>query len=219
MRFHIVTLFPQMFDSYLSESILRRAKEKELISFLFYNPWDFVKENKRVDDKAYGGGPGMVIRPEPVIDAIEKAMGAIYTFNPRSKPKIIFFSPSGKKLDTSYAKKVSKKYTDIILICGRYEGIDARVKKIFKAEEVSIGDFVLTGGEIPAMAVIDTVSRQIEGVLGDFDSLEEERVASSDVYTRPQILIHKEKKYKVPKVLVSGDHKKIDEWRAKKHCI
>ena len=115
--------------------------------------------------------------------------------------------------DTSYAKQTANKYSDIILICGRYEGIDARIKKVFKMEDISIGPFVLTGGEIPAMIVIDSISRQIEGVLGNFDSREEERVASSDVYTRPEILVHKGKKYKVPKVLLSGDHKKIEEYR------
>jgi tRNA (guanine37-N1)-methyltransferase len=200
----------------------------------FYNPRDFVKPTKiqkgkdkpylRVDDKPYGGGPGMILQATPVIKAIEKALGRFMIYdlgfknnkNTKSiKPrvKIIFFSPSGKKFDTEYAKASVKKYTDIILICGRYEGIDARVKKIFKTEDISVGDYVLTGGEIPAMIVIDSISRQIEGVLGNFDSREEERVASSDVYTRPEVLEFKGKKYKVPKVLLSGNHKAIEEWR------
>ncbi|MFM7088017.1 MAG: tRNA (guanosine(37)-N1)-methyltransferase TrmD, partial [Candidatus Paceibacterota bacterium] len=112
-------------------------------------------------------------------------------------------------------KKISKKYTDVILICGRYEGIDARVDKILKTKKFSIGDYVLTGGEIPALVLVDCVSRQIPGVLGKFDSLEEERVSSSEVYTRPEILKYKNKNYKVPKVLLSGNHKLIDEWKMK----
>lgn len=209
-----------MFDSYINESILARAAKGKLIRFSFYNPRNFVKPTAsqkkndkpylRVDDKAYGGGPGMVIQAEPVLKAVEKALKKV------KKAKIIFFEPSGKKLDTMYAKETAKKYTDIILICGRYEGIDARVKKILKAESLSIGDYVLTGGEIPAMAIIDTVSRQIEGVLGDFASLEESRPSSGEMYTRPEVLEYKGKKHKVPKVLLSGNHKKIDEWRASK---
>lgn len=228
MNFHVISLFPDLVGSYLSESILARAIKEKKIKVSFYDPRDFVKANKsqkgkdkpylRVDDKPYGGGPGMILQVLPVLKAIEKALGNISRFNKQfskktPKTKIIFFSPSGKKFDTAYAKVAAKKYTDIILICGRYEGIDARIKKIFKTEDISVGDYVLTGGEIPAMIVIDSISRQIEGVLGNFDSREEERVASSDVYTRPEILEYKGKKYKVPKVLLSGNHKKIEEWR------
>ena len=111
------------------------------------------------------------------------------------------------------AKKLSKSYTDIVFICGRYEGVDDRVRKILKADEYSIGDYVLTGGELPALVMTDAIARQIPGVLGDLESLEENRTASPHMYTRPEILIYKDKKYKVPKVLLSGDHKKIEEWR------
>jgi len=149
----------------------------------------------------------MVIEAMPVIKAIEKAKGG------KKKVKIIFLSPSGAQFDNNYAKKAARNYSDIIIICGRYEGIDARVKKAFKMEDVSIGNYVLTGGELPAMAIIDCVSRQIEGVLGDFNSLEDSRVASPDVYTRPEVFEYKNKRYKVPKVLLSGDHKKIEEWK------
>jgi tRNA (guanine37-N1)-methyltransferase len=226
IHFHVITLFPAMFDSYLDESILARARKRGLISFSFYNPRDFVsptdsqkKNNKpylRVDDKAYGGGPGMVMQAEPVIKAAEKALKNIIKKKDKTGTKIIMFSPSGKKLDTLYAKRAANKYTDFILICGRYEGIDARAAKILKAEQLSIGDYVLTGGELPAMAAIDTISRQIEGVLGDHGSLEESRVSSSEVYTRPEVIIRNGKKYRVPKVLLSGHHKKIEEWRKKK---
>lgn len=203
-----------MFDSYMNESILGRAKEKKLIDIKFYNPRDFIKAPKNnyrpVDDRPYGGGPGMVMRAEPLIKAIEKALSKI---KDKKKVKIINFSPSGKNFTTEYAKNSVKKYTDIIFICGRYEGIDARIDKIFKTENISIGDYVLTGGELPAMVLIDSISRQIKGVLGKFESLEEERISSSEVYTRPEVLKYKNKNYKVPKVLLSGDHKKIEEWK------
>lgn len=221
MNFHVISLFPDLVASYLSESILARAIKEKKIKVRFYNPRDFVKPTiaqkgkekpyLRVDDKPYGGGPGMVMEAGPILRAVEKAKSKIK--NQKAKIKIIFFSPSCKKFDTPYAKNVAKKYTDIVLICGRYEGIDARVKKILKAEEISIGDYVLTGGEVPAMILIDSISRQIEGVLGNFDSREEERNASSEVYTRPEVLEWKGKKYRVPEVLLSGNHKKIEEWR------
>jgi tRNA (guanine37-N1)-methyltransferase len=146
-----------------------------------------------------------------VIKAIETALKKTKAL--RAKTKIIFLSPAGKQFATAYAKNISKKYSDIIIICGRYEGIDSRVKNIFKAEEISIGPFVLTGGELPAMIIADCVARQIPGVLGDINSLEESRISSSDMYTRPEVLVYKDKKYRVPKVLLSGNHAKIEEWR------
>lgn len=205
MKFHIVTLFPGAFDSYLSESILKRAIEDKKIKVKFYNPRDYGIG--RVDDKPYGGGPGMVIQALPVIKAIAKAKGK------NKKVKIIWFTPKGKQFDTVYAKETAKKYTDVIFVCGRYEGIDARVKKVFKVDEVSVGPFVLTGGEIPAMLLIDSISRQVKGVLGDFASLEETRIAAKDAFTRPEVIEYKKKKYRVPPVLLSGHQAKIDEWR------
>lgn len=216
MRFHVITLFPGAFESYLGESIIKRAIEDKKIFVDFYNPRDFTNDKwKRIDQKPYSGGPGMVIQAEPVVKAIDKAIKKIG----KKKYKIIFFSPSGKQFSTEYAKKIAKpsnKITDIILICGRYEGIDVRVKKIFKTEELSVGPYVLTGGELPAMIFIDSVSRQIEGVLGNFNSLEESRISTSDVYTRPEVFEYKKKKYKVPKILLSGDHKKIEDWKFQK---
>ena len=153
----------------------------------------------------------MVLRPEFFLKAVAK----IKTKN-KKKTKFILFSPSGKKFDTQYVKKSAKKYTDIILISGRYEGIDARVQKILKAEEISIGDYVLTGGELPAMILMDSISRQIPEVLGKYESLEENRVSSSEVYTRPEVLKYKNKNYRVPKVLLSGHQAKIDEWKKRK---
>jgi tRNA (guanine37-N1)-methyltransferase len=224
MNFHVVTLFPEAFDSYLQESIIGRAIKEKRIKVTFVNPRKFVTGKYKkvwpdgnkslvVDDRPYGGGPGMIIRAEPVLKAVESIVKKIK--NPKAKIKVVNFSPAGEKFTTSYAKTSVKKYTDIIMLCGRYEGIDSRVAKILKAQDISIGDYVLTGGELPAMILIDSISRQIPGVLGKFDSLEEERISSSEFYTRPEILEYKGKKYKVPPVLLSGDHKKIDEWKQK----
>ena len=222
MNFHIITLFPESFDSYINSSIIGRAISDKKIKVKFYNPRDFTKDkHRRVDQKPYGGGPGMVLEAESVIKAIEKAIThpQSLSYNKRGKSDkklIIWLSPTGKQFNNSYAEKVSKKYTDIIIICGRYEGIDERVRKIFKAEQISIGLYVLTGGELPAMVILDTVARRIPGVLGKIESVEENRISSSQVYTRPEILVYKNKKYRVPKILISGHHKKIEEWKSKK---
>lgn len=208
MNFHIITLFPHAFDSYLGESILKRAIEDKKIKVKFYNPRDFTKDKfARVDKPPYGGGPGMVIQAEPVIKAIAKAKGN------KKKVKIIFLSPGGMQFTNDYAHKVAKSYTDVIFVSGRYEGIDARIKKIFKMEDVSVGPFVLTGGELPAMLMMDSIARQKKGILGNFDSLEESRVSSHDVYTRPEVFTYKGKKYAVPKILLSGHRAKIEEWK------
>lgn len=215
MNFHIISLFPNAFDSYLNESIISRAIEDKKIKVSFYNPRDYSDDKwKRVDQKPYAGGPGMVIQALPTIKAIEKALTKIKR-NKKSIVKIIFFSPGGKEFNTDYAKKSAKKYTDIIFVCGRYEGIDARVKKVFKMEDISVGNYVLTGGELPAMVLIDSISRQVPGVLGNFNSLEESRVSSRDCYTRPEVFEYKKKKYRVPKVLLSGNHKEIESWKLK----
>ncbi len=209
MHFHIITLFPKAFVSYLGESILKRAIEDRKIKVSFYNPRDFVDNKwKRVDRPPYGGGPGLVIEALPVIKAIAKAKG-------KKNAKIIFLSPSGKQFTNEYARKVVRKYQNIIIISGRYEGIDARVKEIFKVDEISVGPFILTGGELPAMMIMDVMARHIPGVLGNFDSLEERRVSNSNVYTRPEVLLYKGKKYRVPKVLLSGHRAKIEEWKKK----
>jgi len=210
MNFHIVTIFPESFASYLSESILARAIENKKIKIKFYNPRDFVKVG-RVDYKPYGGGPGMVLKAEPVLKAVAKAVG-----KKKSGVKIIFLSPGGKLFDNTLAHKFSKSYKDIVIICGNYEGIDARVRKIFRATEISIGNYVLTGGALPALVLIDVIARQVRGVLGKEESLEENRVSSSEIYTRPEVIVYKGKKYKVPEVLLSGHHQKIEEWKQRK---
>lgn len=224
MNFHIVTLFPHAFDSYLGESILKRAIEDKKIKVKFYNPRDFTEDkHKRIDRAPYGGGPGMVIQAEPVIKAIEAALKESRIKNKELRKKlnakrstlnasVIWLTPSGKQFTNESGVKYAK-HKDIVIICGRYEGIDARVKKVFKVEEVSVGPFVLTGGELPAMLMIDVIARQVEGVLGDFNSREESRIASPDVYTRPEVFEYKGKKLRVPKILLSGHQAKINEWK------
>src|SRR3989344_7758958 len=222
MHFHIVTLFPKAFDSYLGESILKRAIEDKKLKVSFYNPRDFVENKwKRVDRPPDGGGPGLVIEAEPVIKAVEAAMK-----KSKNAAKIIFLSPSGKQFTNEYAQKTAKKFKHLIIVCGRYEGIDARVKKVFsaktggsansgggKVEEISVGPFVLTGGELPAMLILDVVARQVPGILGNLNSIEERRISSSEVYTRPEVFTYKGKSYRVPKVLLSGHPAKIEEWK------
>lgn len=221
-----------MFDSYLGESILARAKKNKVIEFEFYNPRDFALASRsqakaakpylRVDDKPFGGGPGMVIQAEVVAKAVDKAICSINrkSKNNNSKKKkrtlIIHLSPRGKEFNSKEAKKISSGYENIIIICGRYEGIDARIKRIHKGVEYSIGNFTLTGGELPAMVICDCLSRQIKGVLGDFSSLEEGRVSSGGFYTRPAVLKYKDKSYQVPKILLSGHHGQIEEWKDKR---
>lgn len=214
MTFHVISLFPAALDSYITESIVGRAVKNKLIKIKFYNPRDVVKGTpggyKPTDDRPYGGGPGMVLRAEPILKTLEKIVSKLkpHTY------KVVLFSPGGKQFVNQIGVSWLKKYQHIILICGRYEGVDARVKKIFKAEEVSIGPYVLTGGELPAMIVLDAMARQVPGVLGKTESLEESRVASSEVYTRPEILEYKGKKYKVPKVLLSGHAAEIEKWKS-----
>ncbi len=210
LTFHIVTLFPESLQSYLDASIIGRAIKEKKIKVKFYNPRDFTPDKwARVDRRPYGGGPGMVLEPESVLKAVGKAVG-------KKKAEIYFFDRSGEQFTNETARAlVKKKKKDVVLICGHYEGIDARVQKILKAKKISIGPVTLTGGELPALLVIDATARQIPGVLGRFDSIEEERVSSSEVYTRPEIFKWKGKNHKVPAVLLSGNHKLIDDWKRK----
>ena len=244
MNFHVITLFPESLDSYVNSSIVGRALSDGKIKIKYYNPRDYTKDKwRRVDQKPYAGGPGMVLEAVSVSKAVLKAAANskfkiknsklqtsknLKSLNLKSSILIVWFTPSGAQFTNEVADKAAKKYTDIVFICGRYEGIDARVKKIvrdelkskglkFDLKEISVGPYVLTGGELPAMIMIDTISRRIPGVLGKIESLEELRVASSDVYTRPEVIEIKGKKYKVPKVLLSGNHAKITEWRSQKN--
>lgn len=228
MIFHIITLFPHAFDSYLGESILKRAIEDKKIAVKFYNPRDFTRDKHlRIDRAPYGGGPGMVIQALPVIRAIEKALANAKRKTKSTKAPIIWLSPSGKQFTNGTGIKLAK-CSDVIIVCGRYEGIDARVKKFFNAtrnheytriprmEEISVGPFVLTGGELPALILLDVIARQVGGVLGNEKSREETRTASPDVYTRPEIIEYKGKKLRVPKILLTGHHANIDAWKQSK---
>lgn len=223
MKFHVVTLFPEVVEAYTSASIIGRAQKEKLLSVKAYQLRDFVlnpaKKSgaskwfyKRVDDKAYGGGPGIVLQAEPFIRAVDKIRK---NKSASRRIKVLITSAGGKEFTNEYAKKLAKD-KEVIILCGRYEGIDARVKKALNAEEVSVGNYILTGGELPAMTIIDATARQIKGVLGKFESLEEGRVASHDVYTRPETITYKKKKYTVPRVLLSGHHANIDGHRAKR---
>jgi tRNA (guanine37-N1)-methyltransferase len=211
MRFHIVTIFPGMFDSYLHESLFKRAEKKKIVSVRTYNIRDFTNDkHRKVDDRPFGGGPGMVLQIQPIYRAVEFAKSKVKS--KKSKVRTILFSTRGKKFDAAVAKRLSK-YDDLILICGRYEGVDERAAKHVADEEISIGDYILSGGELPAMVLMESVSRFLPGFLGKEKSLEEAN-GSFPTYSRPEVFIPKKgKRWPVPKVLLSGDHKKIAEWR------
>jgi len=208
MRIDILTLFPEMFHNVLGESMLKIAREKELVSFHLHNIRDFSNDKHRcVDDKPYGGGAGMVMKPEPVFNAVE----AVELLDDAASTKILL-TPQGETFNQGIADDLSKK-TRLMIICGRYEGFDERIRSGIDALEISIGDYVLTGGEIPAMVLIDSISRLVPGVLGGDDSLQDEsfvnRMLEYPQYTRPAEF----RGMKVPEVLKSGHHSKIEEWR------
>jgi tRNA (guanine37-N1)-methyltransferase len=221
VRFHLVTLFQEACDAYLSASIIGRARKEKKIVVKYQNPRDFIAgpagSYKKVDDRPYGGGPGMVMSAVPVIKAVQKCVGRRTSH--MKKPVIIWFSPSAKQFTNKDADALAK-YTDVVLVCGRYEGIDERAKKILKTmatvKEFAVGEAVYTGGEVPALAIVDAITRRLPGVLGKDASIEERRIASSAVYTRPETILYKNKKYRVPAVLQTGHHAKIDAWREKR---
>lgn len=209
MRFHIMTLFPEIFNSYMDESIMKRAVEKGIIEVHIYNIRDFSNnKHKKVDDYPFGGGAGMVMTPQPIYDTYKH----IITTHNINNPSVIYLTPKGKVYNQSMAKQMSLK-EDIILLCGHYEGIDERIIDLIVTDEISIGDYVLTGGELPALIMIDSISRLIPGVLNQEESFEEESFKDNLLeyphYTRPRDF----EGLKVPGVLLSGNHKKIDEWR------
>ncbi len=205
MRIDILTLFPKMFEGVLGESMIKRAQNKGKVSIKVHNLRDWSEDkHKKVDDKPFGGGPGMVIKPQPLFDAIDDLRS-------RSS-RVVLLTPQGKTLDQAAAGKLSK-YKHLILVCGHYEGIDERFMKKAVTDEVSLGDFILTGGEIPAIALIDCVVRLVPGVLGAEGSLDFESFTSGLLeypqYTRPSVY----RGLKVPEILLSGDHNKIERWR------
>ncbi|MBU1118304.1 tRNA (guanosine(37)-N1)-methyltransferase TrmD [Patescibacteria group bacterium] len=220
MRFNIITIFPDIIDSYTNESILKRAKEKNLIEVNAINLRDFTEDkHKTTDDAPYGGGPGMVMKVEPICKAIQHVRAGVKAQDFASRQAVILLSPQGATFTQKKAQEFSK-LEEITFICGRYEGFDARVSE-FVDEEISIGNYVLSGGELPALVITEAVSRLIPGVLGDQESSVEETFSKSDNYieyphyTRPEVFEVDEKKYSVPEILLSGDHEKIKKWREK----
>jgi len=212
MRFEIITIFPEIFGSYFSESIIKRAQKAGLVGIGIHNLRDWTTDkHKTVDDTPYGGGAGMVLKIEPIWRCVQSLKSKIK--NQKSKCRIILFSAKGKKYTQKDARRLAK-YDNLILICGRYEGVDERVAKYIADEEISIGDYVLTGGEIPAMILVDSISRLIPGVLGNKESTKEESHMSEGYlefpqYTKPEVF----NKWKTPKILLSGNHKEIENWR------
>lgn len=214
MRFDILTLFPEAFESFLSTSIIGRAIEEKKIEVHLWNIRDFsTDKHKKVDDVPYGGGAGMVMMCQPLFDAIKHVKKL-----KKDKAPVIFLTPQGETFDQRIAEELSdqKKYKRIILLCGHYEGIDQRVRDSLVDQEISLGNFVLTGGELPAQVIIDSVARLIPGVLGKEESHQEEsfsrkldRQLEYPHYTRPE----EYEGFKVPEILLSGHHKKIEEWR------
>jgi len=232
-RFDLITIFPHSLDSYFGTSILKRAQEKKLIKIQTHDlrKWTRDKHHK-TDDKPYGGGAGMVMLIEPIL----RALGVLKAQNKESriknkgrKTRTILLAANGKQFTQRDAQQLAK-YDRLVFICGRYEGVDARVEK-FVDEKLSVGPYVVTGGELPAAIIIDAVSRLIPGVVGRQESVEHESfsaishspLANSYLehphYTRPEVLVWKGKKYRVPKVLLEGHHKKIRDWRASKSKV
>jgi len=216
ISFDIITIFPKIFDSYFDESIIKRALKNKLLRINVHDlrKWTTDK-HKKVDDKPFGGGIGMVMQVEPIYRAAQALKK-----KKAGKTKVILFTPRGKKFNQKMAAKLSK-LDRLILICGRYEGIDERVAEYIADEEISIGDYVLMGGEIPAMTVIETIARLIPGVIAKPEFLKqrvtkEKGFIEYSQYTRPEIFSPKKRiNWKVPAVLLSGDHKKIEDWKTK----
>src|SRR5713101_8326035 len=209
MRFDVLTLFPEIFQGYLSQSILKLALDKGIVEINLWNIRDWAKgKHKSVDDRPFGGGPGMVLMPEPVFDAVE----AVQAKAP--EPAIlIMLTPSGERLTQTVVRELAGN-SRLLLLCGRYEGFDERIRLGLKPREISVGDFVCNGGEVPAMVVIDTVIRYVPGVLGDEESVTEESHSEPGrleypQYTRPRVFRDME----VPEVLLSGNHEAIAKWR------
>ncbi len=217
MQFDILTLFPDMIHSYASESILGRGQKKGAIAIKAYNFRDYTTDRQRhVDERPYGGGPGMILQVQPIYDCLKNIKALKQNGKTtKEKIKVIIMDPAGKKFDQRMAEKYAK-LDRLVLIAGRYEGFDARIYKLAD-ERVSVGEYVLAGGELPALTIVEAVSRLVPGVLGNQESLSEETFGKSKTdiskeypqYTRPEDFMG----MKVPKVLTTGDHKKIAEWR------
>ena len=213
MNINIITIFPEMFGSIFSTSILKIAQKKQLLKIKIHNLRNFTEDkHRKVDSTPYGGGPGMVFKCEPIFKAVEAIGKGVKGKGKRAK--VILLSPKGKTLDQKLVK-VLVKNKQLTLICGHYEGVDERIRKSLVDEEISIGDYVLSGGELAAMGLVDSLARLIPGVVGDYESVKQESFEKDlldyPYYTRPQVY----RGQKVPSVLLSGNHKKIEEWRRK----
>ena len=209
MRIDIISIFPRMFGPVLNESIVKRAQNKGKVKIYIHNLRDYSQDkHKKVDDRPFGGGSGMVMRPEPIFNAVEDIKSKAKV----QKSKVILLCPQGERLSQKVLTRLVK-YKHLILICGHYEGIDERVRQYLVDEEISIGDYVLTGGELPAMVLVDCLVRLIPGVLGDKNSLNFESFAGNLLeypqYTRPANY----RRMKAPAILLSGNHKKIAQWK------
>ena len=212
MRIDVLTLFPGMFRDFLGESIIKRAQEKKKVDIRIHNIRDYsTDKHKKADDKPFGGGPGMVLTIEPIYNALARIVGKGARKN---KTKVILLSPQGEKFEQNTAKRLAK-LGRLVIICGHYEGVDERVREHLADGEISIGDYVLTCGELPAMVVIDAVARLVPGVLGDKNSTVSESFEGNLLeypqYTRPASF----RRLNVPEILLSGDHKKIEAWRTR----
>jgi tRNA (guanine37-N1)-methyltransferase len=209
MRFDVLTLFPDLFQGYFTQSLLKLALERGLVEIHLWNIRDWAKgKHKSIDDRPFGGGPGMVIMPEPVFDAVEAVQAKA------SPPgQLILLTPAGERLTQGLVRELAT-HKRLLLLCGRYEGFDERIRLGLKPREISIGDFVCNGGEVPAMVVIDTVIRYVPGVLGDEESVTEESHSEPGrleypQYTRPRVF----REMEVPEILLSGNHEAIARWR------
>lgn len=211
MNFHIITAFPSIFDGFLNESILKRAKDKGVAQYFVHDLRDFTTDKHRtVDDYPFGGGPGMILKPEPIFRCVEFIISDFDIKNPR----IVLTSASGRQYDQDYANEIAESTEDaVLIICGHYKGVDDRVRTHLATEEVCIGPYVLTGGEIPALILVDSVVRLLPDVLGDIDSAIGDSFQSDQLdcayFTRPSVF----RNMTVPDVLMSGHHGKIAEWR------
>lgn len=220
IQFDVITIFPEILGSYINESLIARARKKKLLKINVHNLRRWAKgAHKQVDHRPFGGGLGMVMMVEPIFKAVNalKGRGARVEGRVKRKTKVILFTPRGQKFTQKIAHQLAKQ-DQLIFLCGRYEGVDERVAEHIADMELSVGDYVLMGGELPALTVIETVSRLIPGVLGK-PQLLKERVAKSGgfleyaQYTRPEVFAAGKKKWKVPPVLLSGNHKNIEEWK------
>ena len=212
MNIHTLSLFPKLIENALNEGVIKKAVKNKLLNLNYYDLRDFgVGKHKQVDDTTYGGGPGMVLKPEPIFNGITK----IKSDNLIDDCPIILMSPQGKILNQEQGKKISK-FKDIIVIAGRYEGVDERIVSNLVSDEISIGDYILSGGELPAAIFIEVVARMIPGVVGNEESIELDSITNKmlkyPVYTKPKTFMG----FKVPVILFSGNHKEISDWRNKK---